>query len=94
MAKHYFKATTCKNKMVICFDYRFEKCYKDGDDLVITYKDKEMIIPHSEMMSRRLIINPYLKPSKYGKPYHEYHFIWKPTDKNKEEEKDEQLKLF
>ena len=88
MSKHYFSCNTLKNGMVICYDYRLNECYSNGDDLVLVYKGREMVVPHNELKKRALKIDTRLQPSKY-RPYSNYHFKWKPTDgeeiKNKQQ---------
>ena len=78
--------------MVVVFDYRLNQCYNAGDDLVLTYKDREMVIPHSELKARTLALDKSIHPSTYGKPFKLYHFKWKPTDEQEIAEK--QNKLF
>ena len=81
MAKYYFKCNVLKKGMVICFDYKLNECNNRGDDLVLTYKNREMVVPHDELKARALKLDNTLYPSKYGTaPFKNYHFVWKPTD--------------
>lgn len=92
MGRHYFKCNTLKNGMVVVFDYRLNECNRNGDDLVLAYKDREMVVPHAELKKRAMLIDKAVHPSEFGKPFKYYHFKWEPTDG--EEHAQKQNKLF
>jgi len=91
MGKHYFKCNKLIKGMVVIFDYRLRECYNNGDDLILAYKDREMVIPHSELKKKALKIDTMLHSSDYGKPFKFYHFKWEPTDEEEINNKQQTL---
>lgn len=77
--------------MVIIFDYRLNECYNKGDDLVLAYKNREMLIKHSDLKKKALLIDKRIYPSQFKKPYKFYHFKWEPTDEEEIKNKQQTL---
>ena len=48
-----------------------------------------MLIKHSDLKKKALLIDKRIYPSQFNKPYKLYHFKWEPTDeegiKNKQQ---------
>lgn len=40
--------------MVITYDYKLNECNRGSHDLVLTYKNREMVVPHGEIKARAL----------------------------------------
>lgn len=95
MNKQYrYVATTKKNNYVMIRDYNLNECYNGGYDLLVVYKNNEMLIPHGELKMRAIKLNSSLQPSQFGKPYRNYHLRWKATDNIDEEITIKQQKLL
>lgn len=91
MGEYYFKCNTLKDGKVIIFDYKLNECIKMGDDLILAYKNRKMIVPHAELKTRALEIDKRIQPSKFGKPYKVYHFKWEPIDDEEINSKQQKL---
>jgi hypothetical protein len=86
MGLHYFECKKLEKGMVIIFDYRLNQCYKAGDDLVLKFKGREMVVPHKELKKRALKLSRQIFQSQFGgggNTYGIYHFKWVPTNKPK-----------
>ena len=95
MNKQYrYVATTIKNNHVMIRDYNLNDCYKGGYDLLIVYKNREMLVPHSQLKIRAIKLDNRTYPSKYNRPYKVYHLRWKAIDNLEEEIKNKQQKLL
>jgi hypothetical protein len=95
MKNYYFQCSKLDKGMVIIFDYRLDECYKTGSDLVLKFKGREMLVPHSQLKTRAKKLTNRRFPSKFnGKNYGIYHFKWEPTDKLEELIVEKQQKLL
>lgn len=86
--KHYFECKKLDKGYVIVFDYRFQECYDKGQDLVLKYRNDEMIIPHNELKKKALKLSRMTFVSQFsgGRTYGVYHFKWEPEKKEKKQQ--------